>query len=368
VQLFGQARTRRELMRRVGRLDQVAGVRLVTLGDGAERGVRVLEFRTGTGFAFDVIVDRAFDIGRCEHAGRALGWQSAVGFAGPWFYEPEGLGFLRSFGGGLLTTCGLDHTLFMAEDTAEQYHYPPKATERFGLHGRVSNRPARLVGYGERWEGDECMLFAEGEVLQAAVFGEQLLLRRRIEARVGESRLRIHDEVENVGHDRTPHMYLYHVNVGFPVVDEGSELLVPATAVEPRGEYPAAGYDVFHEPSAGYVEQVFEHELAAEPDGSVPVAIVNRELRLGAYEVFRRDQFPHHFVWRMLGEGTYIVGIEPSTNRTAGRLDARARGELIELGPGERRAYDLELGALDGEQTIEEFEARVQSALAGAPA
>ena len=154
------------------------GVRLVTLGDGVERGVRVLEFRTGTGFEFDVVVDRAFDIGRCEHAGRALAWTSATGFAGPWFYEPEGLGFFRSFGGGLLTTCGLDHALFMAEDTAEQYHYPPKQTETFGLHGRVSNRPARLAGYGERWEGDECVLYAEGEVLQAAVFGEQLLLRR----------------------------------------------------------------------------------------------------------------------------------------------------------------------------------------------
>ena len=51
----------------------------------------------------------------------------------------------------------------MAEDTAEQYHYPPKQTEEFPLHGRVSNRPARLVGYGERWDGDECVLWAEGE-------------------------------------------------------------------------------------------------------------------------------------------------------------------------------------------------------------
>ena len=34
----GRAMARRDLMRRVGRLDQVAGVRLVTLGDGIERG------------------------------------------------------------------------------------------------------------------------------------------------------------------------------------------------------------------------------------------------------------------------------------------------------------------------------------------
>ena len=79
---------REDLLRRTGRLEQVAGVRLVTLGDGAERGVRVLEFCTGTGFAFDVVVDRAFDVGRCEISGRPLGWLSGVGFAGPWYYEP----------------------------------------------------------------------------------------------------------------------------------------------------------------------------------------------------------------------------------------------------------------------------------------
>ena len=59
----GAAMTRRDLMRRVGRLEQVAGVRLVSLGDGVERGVRVLEFRTGTGFSFDVLVDLSMDVG-----------------------------------------------------------------------------------------------------------------------------------------------------------------------------------------------------------------------------------------------------------------------------------------------------------------
>ena len=55
---------RAALLARIGRLEQVAGVRLVTLDDGVERGVRVLEFRTCSGFAFDVLVDRAMDIGR----------------------------------------------------------------------------------------------------------------------------------------------------------------------------------------------------------------------------------------------------------------------------------------------------------------
>lgn len=360
VELWGHRYRRTDLLRRIGRLEQVAGVRLVTLGDGVERGVRILEFRTGTGFAFDVIVDRALDIGRCEIGGRSLGWVSGVGFAGPWLYEPEGLGFFRTWGGGLLTTGGLEHTLSMSEDTAEQYHYPAKSTEPFGLHGRVSNRPARLVGYGERWQGDECILWAEGEVLQAAVFGEHLLLRRRIEARLGESRLTIHDEVENVGHDQTPHMYLYHVNVGFPVVDEGSELLLPALSLHPD-DGSRMDYRQFAAPGANFVEQDFEHDLAAEEDGTVPVAVVNREFGLGVYQLFDRAQFPHHIVWRMLGEGTYVVGIEPSTNRLAGRLDARKRGELIQLRAGDTRTYDLELGILEGEMQIERFASRVIS-------
>jgi hypothetical protein len=61
----------------------------------------------------------------------------------------------------------------------------------------------------------------------------------------------------------------------------------------------------------------------------------------------------------MLGQGTYVVGIEPCTNRTSGRLPARESGELIILQPGESRAYDLELGALNGTDAIDAFAARV---------
>ncbi len=358
-ELFGRTYPASDLLRHVGRLDQVAGVRLVTLGDGVERGVRVLEFRTGTGFVFDVVVDRAFDIGRCEHAGRSLAWSSSVGFAGPWYYEPEGLGFLRNWGGGLLATCGLDHALFMAEDTAEQYHYPAKSTEQFGLHGRVSNRPARLTGYGERWEGDDCVLWAEGEVLQASVFGEHLLLRRRIEARVGESsaadsrRGRERRLRPDAAHAALPHQRrLSRRRRGRGGARPGP----------PRRAARRPSCRGLHDPRrAG--RRVRRAGVRARERGRAgrERARSRRQpgLGLGAYEIYRQDQLPFHFMWRMLGEGTYVVGIEPCTNRTAGRLDARERGELIELGPGEKRSYDLELGALVGAAEIDAFAARV---------
>ncbi len=52
----------------------------------------------------------------------------------------------------------------------------------------------------------------------------------------------------------------------------------------------------------------------AESSGMIPVGIVNRKRGLGAYQVHRTDQFAHHGVWKNLGEGTYVVSLEPTTN------------------------------------------------------
>ena len=359
-ELFGTDYPRAGLLRRVGRLEQVAGVRLVTLGDGQGRGVRVLEFRTGTGFAFEVLIDRCFDVGRCELAGQPLSWLSGAGVTGPWYYEPHGWGWFRAWGGGMVVTCGLDHTLGPAEDTAAHFGQPHiQPAVSYGLHGRAGGLPARLAGYGERWDGDECVLWAEGEVLQSAVFGEQLVLRRRIEARVGASVFTIHDEVQNTGHTPVSHMFLYHCNAGFPVLDEGAELVVPSRRTSTGYGVPVEGYQVMSGPVPRATEACFEHELIAEPAGTVPVGLLNRARELGVYQVFRIGQLPHHTVWRMLGEGTYALGLEPSTNRDAGRADARERGELQWLEPGETRQYDLEIGGLQGTAALDQFADRV---------
>lgn len=90
VYLLGRQWSRGELLARVGRLEQLAGVQLVEAADGAERGVRLLRFATGAGFDFEVLVDRGFDIGRAWLGGRPLAWWSPVGLTGPWYHEPAG--------------------------------------------------------------------------------------------------------------------------------------------------------------------------------------------------------------------------------------------------------------------------------------
>jgi Domain of unknown function (DUF4432) len=367
-ELFGQTLRRRDLFDRIGRMQQTAGVRLLEIADGSERGVRVLEARTGTGFVFEILIDRGFDIGRCEMAGRALAWQSPTGFVGPWYAEHEGFGFHRTFGGGLLVTCGLEHILLPEQDTADQYGFPPQESMSYGLHGRISNTAGSLRGYGERWDGDECLLWIEGEVRQAMVFGEILTLYRRVEAAVGGSRLRITDHVVNEGHHRTPHMMLYHVNFGWPLIDNGARLLLPADptgAVDGSGgdQIEVADYRVVDSPSPGFVGQVFSHDMLADPTGWVTAGVINEALGLGAYQRYRFDTLPYHQVWRMLGAGNYVVALEPTTNTLGGRHEARRRGELVHLDPGESRDYELELGVEQGEEGIARLSDVVAAAL-----
>ena len=368
VALYGRAMTRREVREHAGMLSQFAGVRLTTLGDGVERGIRMLEFRTGTGLRFTVLVDRALDIADCEYKGAAIGWHSPAGFRHPGLHEYEGeggLAWLRSFS-GLVVTCGLDHILFMHSDDASHYHYVHRKTVDSSIHGRISTIPGRLLGYGEAWDGDECTLFCEGVVQQSTVFGEDLHLIRRIEAKVGTSEIVLKDRVVNHGFYRTPHMLCYHINLGYPVLAEGSRYLAPirhtiwaAHAEDYRKQ--GVGYRTMPAPQRPFHEQVWEHWMGADGEGRVPVALVNDALGLGFLVETRKAEFPCQFQWQNLQAGQYALGIEPSTNHVFGKPFAKERGELIWLEHGEERSYTTRFAVLDGAEAIAAEEARIRA-------
>jgi hypothetical protein len=211
------------------------------------------------------------------------------------------------------------------------------------------------------------VLWAEGEVVQAALFGEQLRLRRRVEADLGGISVRITDTVTNIGPTPCPHMMLYHCNVGFPVVDAGAELVYPAGPGACVSEASSPCYQELTGPQASFAEECYEHDMRPGPDGLVGAAVVNRGAGLGVFQRYDPATLPRHITWRQLGTVAYVVAMEPSTNRDAGRFDARERGELTYLAPGGERRYRLEVGALDGRDAIEAFAAGARE-LAAAPA
>ena len=354
AKVFNHPYTREDLLQRVGDISQFAGVRVAELSDGFERGIRIADIRTGSGFDFTVLIDRGLDIGWATFQGASLAWRSPTTVVGPAFFEPEGKVWLRGFHGGLVTTCGL--TYFGAPCTDDG--------KDLGLHGRASFTPATHFGYGGNWEGDEYDIWVTAQVREASVFGENLVLKRRVASRLGTSKLSIEDCVTNEGFQSAPLMLLYHVNLGFPVIDEQSELLSVSMNVKPRDQAAAAGigqYNRFQAPTRGYEEQVFYHTMKTDSEGYAKAAVVNRAYHesrgLGVYLRYRAAELPYLVQWKMMGHGQYVCGLEPSTNLVEGRAKERKEGRLQFLEPGESRSYKLEIGVLGSQSEIEAFTA-----------
>ena len=123
-------------------------------------------------------------------------------------------------------------------------------------------------------------------------------------------------------------MMLYHCNVGFPVVDAGAELIYPSGPGTCVNAASSPDYLELAGRSAGFVEECYEHDMRAGPDGQVGAAVVNRAIGLGVFQRYERSALPHHITWRQLGTVAYVVAMEPSTNRDAGRFDARERDRI----------------------------------------
>jgi hypothetical protein len=264
----------------------------------------------------------------------------------------------------LLNTCGLVHIGNPGSADVEHYNFPARRIAEYGVHDRIAQSPARLLEYGERWEGDACCIEALGEVLQAQAFGENLRLRRRYRAWMGESRFTIEDEVENLGFTPTRHMLLYHINFGFPYVQEGVEVVLPAkrgsTPKVLAGDVGDRGMDWRHviEPTRDWKPQVFEHQNACAVDGTTYAGILQRDLSgeycEGVYLSYAADQLPVFLETRMMGEGFYSVILEPATNG----MDAGAQeavGDRIWLQPGEKRRYALAIGVLEDARACRVF-------------
>jgi hypothetical protein len=332
-----------ELRRHVGDVSQLVSTREIRLTDGNEDGVRAIDVRVTNGMSALVLADRGMDIGPAWVAGHQVSWQSTTGIVGPaHFDEPN---WLRSFHGGLLVTCGLQNVGPSIEDEGVSH----------GIHGRVSNTPARNVTHRVVEEGGALIAEVTGEVRETDVYGVDLLLRRRLRFPMNKPAVDIADEVVNQGYAPAGLMILYHVNVGYPVVAEGATLVFPAAEVVARDEPAAAElteHATFPEPSDGFGQLVYEHRLDEPVPDRATAAIVNTRYEptggIGVAVSYDPRQLPRLWQWRMLGPGMYLTGIEPANCSVLGRAAERTAGTLDVLEPGAVRRFDLRIEAPTG--------------------
>jgi hypothetical protein len=362
MRVFGENVSVKQLRQRVGRMDQVAGIRLVQFDDGRARPARAALIHTGGGLEITVALDRCMDIAAASHAGRAMGWRSAPGDVAPQYYEAEGIRWLRSYGGGLLTTCGLSNVGGPAADSAES---------GVGLHGRIGNIPAEDLSVTQEWQGNDYVLRLRGTMREVVLFGEKLALSRSIHTKLGENRFWIEDTVVNEGFEAVPLMLLYHCNIGWPALGPKARMISPTRGIAPRDETARDGVESWNEmdaPTRKYAEKVYYHDMAAARDGSVTTAIENGRFGegegFGVYVKYVKKELPRFTQWKMMGQQDYVLGLEPCNCGVEGRDVEAKHGLLEKIQPGERRVFRLELGALTSEDELHALQkpvARIRS-------
>ncbi len=334
---------------------QLGGIETSVLDNGAGRGTRIAWINTGTGLRYKIVLDRAMDIADAFYNQHSLTWLSHAGITIPQPFSDKGVDWLRTFGGGLLVTCGLDH---MGGPEKDEYG------ER-GLHGLISNTSAEIESIIQPDPvAGKMEMSITGTIKQTKIFGPCFELKRTISGTIGMPAIRIHDEVINRGNTPAPHMILYHFNFGWPLVDEGTDIIWKGKWQSREG---GINNQIFSEGNnfrkcpaplkehSGSGEAVAFIDAEADSAGQCSCGLYNSTVGIAMVLRFQKKQLPWLTNWQHWGKGEYVTGLEPGTHTVIGQAKARETNELIFLQPGEKKVYDLELEVINDELRIKEF-------------
>ena len=201
--------------------------------------------------------------------------------------------FTGNFEGGFLYTCGMDN-----------------------VSGCVSGKPVHGSLHYKQAENvcayvDGENVVVHGTVRESALFGKNLSLKRWYI--VTENSLLIDDTVENTDYRATEYVLLYHINYGYPFLDECLQLEIPAIKSEPLTEIARqrqADMLRITAPVDGGDEDVYYHTLSQGK-----VRLTNPEKGISVEMEYDAADFPVTLQWKSMISGDYALGIEPSLTR-----------------------------------------------------
>lgn len=298
---------------RISNFQQVASLRRYTVTDGAERGLEIIDCDNGT-LRFLINVTKACDMMQLYHKGQNMSFISKNGFM------KRELPFVNRFEGGMLYTCGLD-------SVGER--------EGFEEHGSLHNTPAQIL----RAECGEEGIVIEAVLRDTAVFGKNLVLRRKITSAIGSDRVKVEDRLTNENYFEEKYCLLYHVNIGYPMMDEGAKIVGDVIDRQPRTPWAerqmATSYQI-EAPVPGFEEACYYLKLK-EPE----ISMVNEKIGKKFSVSYSGDTLPHFLEWKSIAGGDYAVGLEPATTKLDGLF------EYSTIAPGETLSFRVELSVTD---------------------
>jgi hypothetical protein len=338
---------------------RLGGIRTGSLdapGAGGGPGVRVALVDTGSGLRFTVALDRGGDLIDATFNDCALAYLSPNGLTPPSAAFHRENEWLRNWPGGLVTTCGPE---YIGGSRLE-------AGTVTTLHGRFSNTPATVVSLTNpdprRGRRDMALALV---IRDTRVFGPSFEIRRRMSCTLGLPEIVIEDEIENIGDTSAAHHWLYHCNLGYPLLDEGARFVYRGRArywVAP----PPPGEDILQPLSAAAMERlkrvpasIPEHvgacerglvvELDPEKNDECRIGLVNSRRRLGLQLTFPRAALPRLAHWQHYGpRGSYASALEPFRGSLLGSAREKDPAFHPSLRPGEIQRYRLRLTVLRG--------------------
>lgn len=345
---------------------QLGGIRtgsLDTPGAGGGGATRVALFDTGAGLRFTVALDRGGDIVDASFNQFALAYLTPNGLLAPSPAYHTGTEWLRSWAGGLVTTCG-----------PESMGGPREVDGVISsLHGRYSNQPAQIETLRNPDPHRGVLEMELGLVVRdARMFGPVFEIRRTIRCTLGVPEIHIEDAVTNRGDTRVAHHWLYHCNLGYPLLDAGARFIYRGAAehwVAPA----MPGRDILRPIAAAAMNKLkrvpdpmLEHtgtgerglivEVEAQRDGWCRIGLINEALKLGLEISYPKKALPRMANWQHYGpRGSYVSGLEPFSGSLLGR--GRDKHKLAEpfLEPGETKKYQLKIRALTGSKELAEL-------------
>ena len=311
----------------IGHESQLYGIEEHRLVGGKGDGMRLLMVNNGKGLELTVSADRACDISRLRYKGVNMSYFSPCGYVAPAYYDAKDSNWLKSFTAGFLTTCGLEGVGSPCVDGGEEVP----------LHGSIANIPAEHV----YWYEEEDALVIKATVRDEVIFGRKLRFFRELRVSLNENQFVIRDTIENTGDATQPFEILYHMNMGYPLLDEDSVITVPSAEVKARDAHAAEDIEhwmVMEKPTPLFQERCYYHYFADEKGYA---SIYQPKLDIGLRITYDTRNLDHFTEWKMMGVRDYVLGLECGNCTPDGRDVMRREGKLKFLKPGEEQRYTV---------------------------
>ena len=287
---------------------QIASITRYTLTEGRGAGLDVIDCDNGR-LRFMLCVSRALDIMQMWHKGENVSFVSKNGFV-----NDKG-DFLSRFEGGMLYTCGTDSM---------------GGREGFVQHGTHHITGAAVT----RMECDDNEITVEATITESALFGRNLTIKRCVQTEIGSETVRVTDTLINEGYKPCDYCLLYHVNVGYPLLDAGATVEGKISSIYTKNPYALSHIDkALLMEEATYEAETCYYLTLDEP----VISLVNKERGKKFSLKYTNETLPAFLMWKSMVAGDYALGLEPCTTR----LDNTFEYKKVE--PGESVKFGIEL-------------------------